>query len=196
MNEEQVHLLISGASIVDGTGAPARSGDLAISGDRIRLVTPGDDPAIHAARTIDARGKVVAPGFIDLHSHAGLMILADPDHTAKVRQGVTTELVGVDGLSYAPFPNAADRDALVEMNAGLDGDPRDSEGARGTSGKGRPVTIDWATASSTRSARRSRSASAVTRPPTSPTSTTGRRSRARPTRCSSSSTTRPPPVRT
>ncbi|HYX12119.1 MAG TPA: amidohydrolase family protein, partial [Candidatus Acidoferrum sp.] len=114
-------------------------------GDRIRLATPGDNPAINAARTIDARGKVVAPGFIDLHSHAGLMILADPDHTAKVRQGVTTELVGVDGLSYAPFPNAADRDALVEMNAGLDGDPRDAEGARGTSGKGRLVTIDWAT---------------------------------------------------
>ena len=79
---EQVDLLISGASIVDGTGAPARSGDLAISGDHVRLVAPGGDPPAHAARTIDARGKVVAPGFIDLHSHAALMILADPDHGA------------------------------------------------------------------------------------------------------------------
>ncbi|HEX2756677.1 MAG TPA: amidohydrolase family protein, partial [Candidatus Limnocylindrales bacterium] len=98
-----------------------------------------------AARTIDAPGKVVAPGFIDLHSHAALMILADPDHGAKARQGVTTELVGVDGLSYVPFPNAADLAAMVVMNAGLDGDPRDDDGARGTSGRGRPVIIDWAT---------------------------------------------------
>jgi N-acyl-D-amino-acid deacylase len=142
---EAVDILITGASIVDGTGAPARSGDLAISGGRLRIVAPGAEPPAQPARTIDARGKVVAPGFIDLHSHAALMILADPDHGAKVSQGVTTELVGVDGLSYAPFPSAADRDALVHMNAGLDGDPRDPDGARGTSGLGHAVTIDWAT---------------------------------------------------
>ncbi|HUQ78904.1 MAG TPA: amidohydrolase family protein [Patescibacteria group bacterium] len=139
-----VDMLITGGSIVDGTGAPARSGDLAISDGRIREVRPGEElPA--ARRTIDARGKVVAPGFIDLHSHGGLMILADPDHEAKSRQGVTTELVGVDGLSYAPIPTRADLDDLVEMNAGLDGDPRDEDGARGTSGRGRPIAIDWAT---------------------------------------------------
>ena len=101
-----VDLLITGASIVDGTGGPARPGDLVIAAGRIRELTPGQGrPA--AARTIDATGKVVAPGFIDLHSHAALMILADPDHGAKVRQGVTTELVGVDGLSYAPYPSRA-----------------------------------------------------------------------------------------
>lgn len=138
-----VDILISGGSIVDGTGAAARRGDLAISRGRIREVRPGEDLP-DAQRTIDARGRVVAPGFIDLHSHSGLMILADPDHGAKTRQGVTTELVGVDGLSYAPIPDQADLDALVEMNAGLDGDPRDEDGARGTSGRGRPITIDWA----------------------------------------------------
>src|SRR5204863_6242712 len=69
------------------------------------------------------RGKVVAPGFIDLHSHGGLVILADPRHEPKVRQGITTELVGVDGLSYAPFLERADLQKLREMNAGLDGDP-------------------------------------------------------------------------
>ena len=137
-------LLITGGTIVDGTGAPARSGELAIHDGRIREVRRGEQPP-PAARTIDARGKVVAPGFIDLHSHAALMILADPDHGAKARQGVTTELVGVDGLSYAPFPDRADLEAMIEMNAGLDGDPRDAEGARGTSGRGRPVTVDWAT---------------------------------------------------
>jgi N-acyl-D-amino-acid deacylase len=137
-------LLITGARIVDGTGAPARDGELAIAGGRIREVRPGHErPGV--ARTIDATGKVVAPGFIDLHSHSALMILADPDHGAKVRQGVTTELVGVDGLSYVPFPNARDLDWLVHMNAGLDGDPRDAAGALGTSGRGRPITIDWAT---------------------------------------------------
>ncbi|HEX2756760.1 MAG TPA: amidohydrolase family protein, partial [Candidatus Limnocylindrales bacterium] len=83
---DDVDLLITGASLVDGTGAPARSGDLAISGGRIREIRPGDELPT-AARTIDAPGKVVAPGFIDLHSHAALMILADPDHGAKARQG-------------------------------------------------------------------------------------------------------------
>ncbi|MBA2382909.1 MAG: amidohydrolase family protein [Chloroflexi bacterium] len=141
---ETVDLLISGGTIVDGTGAPARSGDLAISADRIRELTPGAQPP-SAARTIDARGKVVAPGFIDLHSHSALMILADPDHGAKVRQGVTTELVGVDGLSYVPVTSQDDLDALVTLNGGLDGDPRDEDGALGTGGRGRPVTIDWRT---------------------------------------------------
>ncbi len=145
MSGERTEILITGASIVDGTGAPARSGDLAVVDGRIREVRPGGDPPRNVGRVIDARGKVVAPGFIDLHSHSALMILADPDHGAKVRQGVTTELVGVDGLSYAPFPNRADLDQMVHMNAGLDGDPRDEDGARGTSGRGRPIRIDWAT---------------------------------------------------
>ena len=141
---EPVDLLIANGTIVDGTGGPARVGDVAVVDGRIREVPPGTEPPT-AARTIDARGKVVAPGFIDLHSHAALMILADPDHGAKVRQGVTTEVVGVDGLSYVPFRTRADLDALVEMNAGLDGDPRDADGALGTSGRGRPVSVDWAT---------------------------------------------------
>jgi N-acyl-D-amino-acid deacylase len=145
MSLDHADLLIAGARIVDGTGAPARDGDLAIVGGRIREVRPGEEPPDHVSRTIAAPNRVVAPGFIDLHSHAALMILADPDHGAKVRQGVTTELVGVDGLSYAPFPDRSDLDQMVHMNAGLDGDPRDADGARGTSGRGRPVRIDWAT---------------------------------------------------
>src|SRR5215208_6175199 len=121
---EAVDLLITGGTIVDGTGAPPRPGDLAVRGHRIRELPPGTDLADRpaAGRTIDARGKVVAPGFIDLHSHAALMILADPDHGAKVRQGVTTELVGVDGLSYVPATSQQDLDDMVAINAGLDGD--------------------------------------------------------------------------
>ncbi|HEX3429110.1 MAG TPA: amidohydrolase family protein [Candidatus Limnocylindrales bacterium] len=137
-------LLITGGTIVDGTGAPGQPGDLAIEGGRIRILAPGDEGP-RTGRTIDARGKVVAPGFIDLHSHSALMILADPHHGPKVSQGVTTEVVGVDGLSYVPFPRLDDLQAMVEMNAGLDGDPRDPVGARGTAGKGRAIAIDWAT---------------------------------------------------
>ena len=76
-----------------------------------------------ARRTIDAAGLVVAPGFIDLHSHGGLAILADPRHEPKVRQGVTSEIVGVDGNGYAPFARREDLAAFVELNAGLDGRP-------------------------------------------------------------------------
>src|SRR5919106_5650189 len=75
-----------------------------------------------ASRGLERR-LVVAPVFIDLPSHSGLMIFADPLHEPKVRQGVTTEVIGVDGLSYAPIPDADDLAALVTMNAGLDGHP-------------------------------------------------------------------------
>ena len=118
-----VDILITGGTIVDGTGTPGRPGGLAIERGRIRLLGPAETGQTSAGRTIDATGKVVAPGFIDLHSHGGLVILADPLHEPKVRQGVTTEVIGVDGLSYAPFPRRADLEALLEMNAGLDGLP-------------------------------------------------------------------------
>jgi len=120
---ESCDLLIEGGTIVDGSGAAGRLGSVAVRGDRISILAVGADRPQAVGRAIDARGKVVAPGFIDLHSHAGLMILADPRHEPKVRQGVTTEIVGVDGLSYAPLPSQADLDALVEMNSGLDGTP-------------------------------------------------------------------------
>lgn len=117
-----IGLLITGGSIVDGTGAAARSGTVAVEDARIELLPDGAEmPA--ATRTIDATGKVVAPGFIDLHSHSGLMILAAPRHEPKVRQGVTTEVIGVDGNSYAPFESRLDLMAFVELNGGLDGVP-------------------------------------------------------------------------
>ena len=63
------------------------------------------------------------PGFIDLHSHGGLVILADRHHEPKVRQGVTTEVVGVDGNGFAPFAVASDLEAFVHLDSGLDGRP-------------------------------------------------------------------------
>jgi N-acyl-D-amino-acid deacylase len=116
-------ILIAGGTILDGTGAPGRPGTVAVEGDRIRIPSPDDPEPGQPGRRIDANGLVVAPGFIDLHSHSGLMILADPRHEPKVRQGITTELVGVDGLSYAPFTSDDDLQGLIQMNAGLDGRP-------------------------------------------------------------------------
>src|SRR3954465_12993946 len=116
-----VDMLISGGTVVDGSGAAGYAADVAVTGDTLRVVQRGQELA--AGRVIDASGRVVAPGFIDLHSHSGLMILAEPRHEPKARQGVTTEIVGVDGLSYAPLPSHQDLGALIEMNAGLDGRP-------------------------------------------------------------------------
>jgi N-acyl-D-amino-acid deacylase len=125
-------LLITGGSIVDGTGSPQFAGAVGVerheAGGEATLVVLTDPAAIAAAteaahRVIDATGRVVAPGFIDLHSHSGLMILAEPVHEPKVRQGVTTEVIGIDGLSYAPISDSTTLAELVEMNAGLDGHP-------------------------------------------------------------------------
>ncbi len=120
---EHADLLITGATIVDGTGAPGRPGAVAVVDGRIRVIEAGQVAPAHVARAIDATGKVVAPGFIDLHSHGGLMILADGRHEPKVRQGVTTELVGVDGNGFAPFGRREDLEAFVDLDAGLDGRP-------------------------------------------------------------------------
>ena len=114
--------LIRGGTLVDGTGTPGRPADVAIDEGRVRLLDAGAEHEA-AGTTIDATGLVVAPGFIDLHSHSGLVLLADGGHEPKIRQGVTTEVVGIDGLSYAPFARREDLDDLVWMNAGLDGSP-------------------------------------------------------------------------
>jgi N-acyl-D-amino-acid deacylase len=123
-------ILIAGGTIVDGTGAPGFAGAVGVTRGRsgaslevLREEAVIAEAVRRAARVIDAAGRVVSPGFIDLHSHSGLMILAEPLHEPKVRQGVTTEVIGVDGNAYAPFPDRADLAAFVELNAGLDGRP-------------------------------------------------------------------------
>lgn len=96
---EVFDLLVRGGSLVDGTGAPARRADVGIRGDRI--VAIGDLAARRAIRTLDATGLVVAPGFIDMHSHSDFALLVDGRALSKVTQGVTTELLGESG-SAAP----------------------------------------------------------------------------------------------
>jgi N-acyl-D-amino-acid deacylase len=72
-----------------------------------------------AEKVIDAENNIVCPGFVDLHSHAGLNILGESHHDPKVRQGVTTELVGIDGISHAPFKTREGLERYIWLNAGL-----------------------------------------------------------------------------
>lgn len=92
-------ILISGGKLVDGTGAPWRYADIGITGERITAVGRLADPA---HKCIDAAGQIVCPGFIDMHSHADISLLADKWVDLRLLQGITTEVVGQDGLSYAP----------------------------------------------------------------------------------------------
>ena len=98
-------LLIRGGTLVDGTGGLRRLGDVGIAGDRI--VAVGTLTGAEAARTIDAAGKIVSPGFIDPHSHSDFTLFANPEFQSTVRQGVTTEIVGNCGLGSSPVSDAS-----------------------------------------------------------------------------------------
>ena len=97
-------LVLEGGQVVDGTGSPAFRGDVGIEGERIAAVGPL--ARAEARRRLDVRGRVVIPGFIDTHVHADLALLADPAHEAAIRQGVTTYLLGQDGVAMAPASTA------------------------------------------------------------------------------------------
>lgn len=119
-------LLISGGTVIDGTGSPGVQADVVVDRGRIVAVgnyLPGSD-VLRADRRIDAAGLVVTPGFIDMHAHSDLQLLANPDHTAKVSQGVTLEVLGQDGLSFAPVDDAT-RTAVRRQIAGWNGEPDD-----------------------------------------------------------------------
>ncbi|GAA3031219.1 N-acyl-D-amino-acid deacylase family protein [Streptomyces glomeratus] len=99
-------LVIRDADVVDGSGAPSYRADVVIDRGRITAIVKEAAAAgcqrPRAMRELDAEGLVLAPGFIDMHAHSDLALVRDPDHSAKVAQGVTLEVVGQDGLSYAP----------------------------------------------------------------------------------------------
>ncbi|HEU5476028.1 MAG TPA: D-aminoacylase [Actinophytocola sp.] len=111
-------IVIRGATVVDGTGAPGYRADVGVEAGRIAAI--GGRPT--GTRTIDATGLVLAPGFIDMHSHSDLQVLADPEHLAKISQGVTLEVLGQDGLSYAPVDDATLAGLRTQL-AGWNGDP-------------------------------------------------------------------------
>jgi N-acyl-D-amino-acid deacylase len=93
-------LVIRGGTVVDGTGAPGRDADVFVNEGRIVEIVPRS--ARGARREIDARGQVVAPGFIDIHTHSDFTLPLQPRAEGKIRQGVTTEVVGNCGFSVAP----------------------------------------------------------------------------------------------
>ncbi|MFF7491968.1 N-acyl-D-amino-acid deacylase family protein [Streptomyces rubiginosohelvolus] len=126
-------LVLRDALVVDGTGEPSYRADVALDGGRIAEIhregSPGPRPA--AARTVDADGLALAPGFIDMHAHSDLALLRDPDHSAKAAQGVTLEVLGQDGMSYAPV----DDRTLAEVRRSI----------TGWNGDGSDIDFDWRT---------------------------------------------------
>ena len=114
-------LLIRNGKIISGMGNPWYWGDVAVVGDKIvRIGRLADN---QARQVINAAGRVVSPGFIDGHSHSDLFLFARPRAEQKVRQGVTTENVGLDGFSVAPI-DAKDIPDWRKYLSGLGGDPK------------------------------------------------------------------------
>jgi N-acyl-D-amino-acid deacylase len=105
-------VVITNAQIVDGTGEAARQGSIAIAGGKIAAV---GEVSGTGARTIDAKGRTVAPGFIDLHSHSDMPLVTDGNGQSKIRQGVTTEVIGESG-SVAPRKEASATAAWTDFN--------------------------------------------------------------------------------
>ena len=99
---QKIDIVLRGGDLIDGTGSARRKVDVAIVGDRVAgLVEPGQ-AHYEATTEIDATGKIVAPGFIDVHTHDDNAVLTNPDMTAKISQGVTTVIGGNCGISLAP----------------------------------------------------------------------------------------------
>ncbi|MGW1071428.1 N-acyl-D-amino-acid deacylase family protein [Streptomyces sp. NPDC002537] len=125
-------LVIRNARVIDGTGKASYRADIALAEGRIAEIhREGDGKRPTAKRVVDANGLALAPGFIDMHAHSDLALLQDPAHTAKAAQGITLEVIGQDGLSYAPV------------------DDRTLQGVRtqiaGWNGGGEGIDFDWRT---------------------------------------------------
>jgi N-acyl-D-amino-acid deacylase len=114
--EQHFDLIIRNAKIIDGTGKAAVSGDVGINADTIAFI--GDLHSTKATKEIDAKGLVIAPGFIDAHSHHDWGLGKNPDGLAVVSQGVTTIVVGQDGGSNSPLKDYFKKlsDSAVAIN--------------------------------------------------------------------------------
>lgn len=111
-------IIIEGGTVIDGTRAARVRADVGINGDRIEQI--GDLSAAQAGQRIDAAGKIVAPGFVDVHNHSDGWLLKTPHLLPKTTQGFTTEVLMADGISYAPLTKHTARDWLFYLRT-LDG---------------------------------------------------------------------------
>lgn len=116
-------IIIRGGTVVDGTGAPARRADVAITGDRIVAVE--NSIVGQAPRVLDATGKIVTPGFVDIHTHLDAQLAWDPIGSSSCHHGVTSVVMGNCGVTFAPC-RPADRELLAEMMESVEDIPRDA----------------------------------------------------------------------
>ena len=118
--------IIRNGIVVDGTGAPARRADVAVSGDRIADIVDLDEGGIDGTgvREIDAEGRFVTPGFVDVHTHLDAQLAWDPATTSSCWHGVTSVVMGNCGVTFAPC-RPDDRSTLAEMMESVEDIPRD-----------------------------------------------------------------------
>lgn len=96
-------IILRNGTIIDGTGTGAFNGDVWIRGDKIVFVGKSEEEPPQAREIVDVTGYIVCPGFIDTHTHSDLALLWDRQHAPALMQGITTEILGQDGMSYAPL---------------------------------------------------------------------------------------------
>jgi len=120
-------IIIRDGTVVDGTGADPRRADIGLSGDRITAIVDLNDGGIDgsAAREIDAEGRLVTPGFVDIHTHLDAQLAWDPIGTSSCWHGVTSVVMGNCGVTFAPC-RPDDRATLAEMMESVEDIPRDA----------------------------------------------------------------------
>ncbi|WP_329365415.1 D-aminoacylase [Streptomyces sp. NBC_00669] len=123
-----MELVVRGARVVDGSGGDSYRADVGVDGGRITEIRRERDGGarLGGRLVVDADGLALAPGFIDMHAHSDLAVLEDPAHEAKAAQGVTLEVLGQDGLSYAPVDDVTLKELRTQI-AGWNGPGADAE---------------------------------------------------------------------